>query len=420
MHHNNRIKDSTITYTNLYLEKVLYGNKTPYKKFNDPFPPEVDYLFQTIFDYGEYDTRAPFNKINDWQFRADAFSDYKSGFEIRTTRLCNRVLLFHNFSELPGGSALVKSLNFEYDTSQQLGFTFLKSITPFGYIKKPDGSYTQKSLHATEFDYQKHAWNSEVKSISVEDLVHDPVGLDESDYQFTDLFNEGLSGILTEQAGGWFYKHNLGQGKFAQAKLVSPKPSFAGLGSQLQLLDLDADGGKQLVNLNQEPKGYFELSDEEEWHPFRHFEQIANINLNDANTRMLDLNGDGKADVLITEDHVFTWYESKGRKGYAAANRTVKVFDEEAGPHVVFADAKQTIFLADMSGDGLTDIVRIRNGEICYWPNLGYGKFGTKVAMDHAPVFDYPDAFNPAYLRLADIDGSGTTDIIWLYVKRSG
>lgn len=414
LHQNNRIKAGKITYTNLYLEKVLYGNKTPYKKFNDPFPAEADYFFQTVFDYGEFDTNAPFSKINDWQFRSDAFSDYKSGFEIRTPRLCNRVLLLHNFSELPGGSALVKSVNFEYDTNQQQGFTFLKSITPIGYIKKPDGSYTQKSLPATDFDYQKHTWNDKVKFISKEDLVHDPVGLDESDYQFTDLFNEGLSGILTEQAGGWFYKHNLGQGQFAQAKLVSPKPSFAGMGSGLQLLDLDADGGKQLVNLNQEPKGYFELSDEEEWQPFRHFGQIANINLNDANTRMLDLNGDGKADVLITEDHVFTWYESLGRKGYTAANRTVKVFDEETGPHVVFSDAKQTIFLADMSGDGLTDIVRIRNGEVCYWPNLGYGKFGTKVAMDRAPVFDAPDAFNPAYLRLADIDGSGTTDIIYL------
>ena len=30
------------------------------------------------------------------------------------------------------------------------------------------------------------------------------------------------------------------------------------------------------------------------------------------------------------------------------------------------------------------------------------------------PIFDHPDAFNPSYLRLADIDGSGTTDIIYL------
>ena len=37
-------------------------------------------------------------------------------------------------------------------------------------------------------------------------------------------------------------------------------------------------------------------------------------------------------------------------------------------------------------GDGLTDLVRIRNGEVCYWPNLGYGRFGAKVTMDNAPL----------------------------------
>ncbi|SCX05541.1 Insecticide toxin TcdB middle/C-terminal region [Nitrosomonas eutropha] len=411
---NNRIKSGKLTYTNLYLAKVLYGNKIPYTKFNAPFLPEADYLFQTVFDYGEYDSASSFNPVKDWLFRPDAFSDYKSGFEIRTTRLCKKVLLFHCFNELPGGSALVKSLDFEYEGNHQQGFIFLRSITPVGYIKKTDGSYSSKSLPATEFFYQKHAWNSEVKAISLEDLAHDPIGLDEQEYLFTDLFNEGLSGILTEQAGGWYYKHNLGQGKFASARLISPEPSFTGLNSELQLLDLDADGGKQLVNLSQMPKGYFELSDEEEWQSFRHFEQIANINLSDTNARMLDLNGDGKADVLITEDQVFTWYESAGRKGYRPACKTIKPCDEETGPHIVFADTRQTIFLADMSGDGLTDIVRIRNKEVCYWPNLGYGKFGSKVAMDNAPEFDCPDAFNPAFIRLADIDGSGTTDIIYL------
>jgi hypothetical protein len=58
--------------------------------------------------------------------------------------------------------------------------------------------------------------------------------------------------------------------------------------------------------------------------------------------------------------------------------------------------------------------VRIRNGEVCYWPNLGYGRFGRKVAMDGAPVFDCPDQFDQQRIRLADIDGSGTTDILYL------
>lgn len=414
LHHCNRFENGKITYTNLYLEKVLYGNKTPYTIFNDPFPPVTDYFFQTVFDYGQYNTQAPYNKIQPWSFRQDAFSDYKAGFEIRTTRLCQRVLLFHYFSELPGGSALVKSLNFEYDTSTAEGFTFLKSVSAYGYIKKPDGTYSFKNLPSVEFDYQQHEWNAQIKTIAPKNLVHAPAGLDESAYQFTDLFNEGLAGILTEQGEGLFYKHNLGDGQFAQAQLISPKPSFAGLGSNLQLMDLDGDGCKQLVSLYAEPKGYFELTDEEEWQAFRPFEQLPNLPLEDANIRMLDLNGDGKPEAVMTEDHLFTWYASAGRKGFEPARKTLKPFDEEAGPHMVFSDSQQCIFLADMSGDGLTDIVRIRNGEVCYWPNLGYGQFGKKVAMDHAPVFDHSGSFNPAYLRLADIDGSGTTDLIYL------
>jgi hypothetical protein len=66
----------------------------------------------------------------------------------------------------------------------------------------------------------------------------------------------------------------------------------------------------------------------------------------------------------------------------------------------------------------LTDLVRIRNGEVCYWPNLGYGHFGAKVTMDNAPWFDRPDLFDQRRIRLADIDGSGVTDI--LYLSRHG
>ena len=66
-----------------------------------------------------------------------------------------------------------------------------------------------------------------------------------------------------------------------------------------------------------------------------------------------------------------------------------------------------------MSGGGMTDIVRIRNGEVCYWPNLGYGRFGAKVTMQGAPWFDEPDQLDPQYIKLGDVDGSGTSDIFY-------
>src|SRR6185436_9080704 len=111
---------------------------------------------------------------------------------------------------------------------------------------------------------------------------------------------------------------------------------------------------------------------------------------------------------------VFVWYLSKGKEGFASYQTSRKTFDEEKGPNIVFADGTYSIVLADMNGDGLMDIVRIRNGDICYWPNLGYGKFGAKVSMSNSPLFDHPDHFNPRYLKLADLDGSGTTGIVYL------
>lgn len=87
--------------------------------------------------------------------------------------------------------------------------------------------------------------------------------------------------------------------------------------------------------------------------------------------------------------------------------------DEDSGPRVLFSNGVETIHLADMTGDGLSDVVRICNDGICYWPNLGRGKFGRKVVMRNAPVFDLSDHFKQDRLHLGDINGTGTTDVLY-------
>ncbi|WP_433734609.1 toxin TcdB middle/N-terminal domain-containing protein [Nocardia sp. CA-129566] len=119
--------------------------------------------------------------------------------------------------------------------------------------------------------------------------------------------------------------------------------------------------------------------------------------------------------MLITEDDALVWHPALGEDGFGAERRVPTARDETRGPALIFADPEQTIHLADMSGDGLTDLVRIRNGEVSYWPNLGYGRFGPKVTMDRAPWFDRPDQFDSKRVLVADIDGSGTTDILYLH-----
>ncbi len=48
-----------------------------------------------------------------------------------------------------------------------------------------------------------------VEEVDPESLENLPIGLDGSAYRWTDLHGEGIPGILTEQAGAWFYKRNL-------------------------------------------------------------------------------------------------------------------------------------------------------------------------------------------------------------------
>ncbi len=419
MLHNANRTNGNAAFVNTYLKRVWYGNATAYTNQGEVFPATGEFFFETVFDYGEHDpVNIPFNETGVWSFRPDAFSQYRAGFEVRTCRLCQRALLYHHLNELPGGSALIKALILHHDNNGQDGFSFLKQSVMTGYTKHDNGVYTQRSTPPQAYEYQAHSWNTNVNTITPDEAGGLPAGFDESKYLFIDLYNEGMTGILTEQANTWLYKNNLGEGRFTTAVPVLSKPSFSGLPGQLQVLELEANGTKQVVNWQGGPKGFFELQDNEEWQPFTSFESIPNIDLSDANTRMIDLNGDGMADVLITEDEVLTWYPSKGKRGYETSKRVTKSYDEEKGPAVVFADIDQTVFLADMSGDGMQDIVRIRNGSVCYWPNLGYGRFGAKVSMDHAPVFDVDDQFATSRIKLADIDGSGTTDIIYLGTNR--
>ena len=408
-HERNRL-NGLAKYANTYLERIWYGNVQQYTPaMGDTLPAK--FLFEAVFDYGEHDPdNPPFAETGKWLRRPDAFSGYRPGFEVRTYRRCERVLFYHHIDELPGGSALVRSVRFTYHDNSIDGFTFLGAITLTGYTKHAGGTYTHRSLPPFTFDYQRHEWNTEVRTIDPGSLVHAPAGISEPHYQWIDLFGEGVSGLLTEQAEGLFYKRNLGEGNFAPAQLVSPKPSF----SRLQVSDLDSNNVRQLVQLEKEPKGFFAMEDDGSWLPFRPFAQLPNIDLQAANVKRLDLDGDGLTDVLVSEDDVFVWYPSKGTDGYGIPGRVAKTRDEEKGPAMVFSDPVQAILLADMSGDGLADLVRVRNGEICYWPNLGYGRFGAKVNMDNAPLFDTPDRFDPKLLRTADIDGSGTTDIVYL------
>ncbi len=428
VHERNRRKYPEI-FTNKYLKRVKYCNRDPYMDAGiDVYCPELPtsnvFWMEAVLDYDDH-TGVAIDELGaspnqQWPCRKDPFSDFHAGFEMRIYRRCRRILMFHYFREMDVVDDvpinLVRSLDIVYHHDDTPGAyaeaDFITSFVQNGYTVKSD-LYVKHSLPAMTMDYQLLEWNTEIQSVSREDAKNAPQGLT-GGYQWIDLWGEGLPGILTEQAEGWFYKTNLGDGHFTPALAVAPKPSIKGLGTSLQWQDLDADGRRQVVSRAASLSGYYELDDEQEWQSFRAFKKNINVDWNSPYTEMLDLDGDGRPDLLLAEDRVWTWYANKGKEGFDTGGNAQTFYDEEKGPRLLLNDQVQSIFLADMNGDGMTDLVRIKNGEVCYWPNMGYGKFGMKVTMSNAPTFDRPDIFNPIYLSLADISGTGAADIIYL------
>jgi len=406
--------------------------------------PARQWLFEVVFDYGEHSAVPPSTTVSGkWLCRKDPFSSYRAGFEVRCYRLCQRVLMFHRFAELADKRAvgkvppyLVRSTDFTHSddtdaaSDKQRGglrATFLQSVTQTGHTRKEHGTHFSRALPPLEFAYSPATIDPTVRELDQQSIQNVPQGLDGQIYQWVDLESEGLSGVLTEQADGWFYKRNLSpinrfeedgvaraQATLAPLERVASRPNPNIAAAQTQWMDLEGEGQLELVMLEGLTPGFYQHDDDASWKPFRPFVARANRDMRDPNLRLVDLDGDGRADVLVTEDDVLTWYPSRGEEGFAAALHVAKPQDDDAGPALVFADGTQSIYLADMSGDGLSDLVRIRNGSICYWPNLGYGLFGAKITMDNAPWFDTPDLFDQRRIRLTDIDGSGTADIVYL------
>jgi RHS repeat-associated protein len=427
---------------NRYISRIVYGNATTLldtltlrrpRLLSQESIDQTRWMFELVFDYGDPADASP-DTVGPWTRRDDPFSRYRAGFEVRTYRLCHRILMLHTFPDdaAVGSRRLVRSLDLSYRTGSGSGpgYSFLAAATQRSYQRDED-AWHSRPLPPVDFEYSQAEVSDQVRDIDPATLQNLPVGLG-SGYQWVDLNGEGLSGILTEQAGAWLYKPNLGDGpsglSFGPSRPVVPQPAMAALNAgRQQLMDLQGNGALDLVDFHPPAAGFHERDQERGWTRFVPFASLPSLDWSDPNLRFVDLTGDGLADVLITESEVFTWHPSQAEEGFGPAALSAAPRDESAGPRVVFADSELCVYLADMSGDGLTDIVRIRNGQTCYWPNLGYNRWGSQVVMDGSPCFDQIDVFDQRRIRLADIDGSGTTDLIYLgrtgarlWLNRSG
>jgi RHS repeat-associated protein len=323
------------------------------------------------------------------------------------------------------------------------------------------------TLPAMTFDYSHVQQNADLPGF--EGFNHDlhtiqsspPHSVDDAMTDLLDIDSDGLPDVLNTSIGTYGYGHgvffNSVGGKadsFGAANLMSVQGvlganantiTFQNL--NLAALDLDGDGTINLLHMPQVKtySSYSPVFQGGAWSwvgraistssgqsPKIDFGKDAG-----ANTKVMDVNGDGLVDVVVSTGTDYETFLSLGRlpagdgqfgngswataSSSTLSNEPIRTCVPWSSTPVQLSDPD--VQLADMNGDGLPDIVRVRRGDIRYWPGRGNGVWGTGDPNDcKSGSFSsngYISMGGPQYsdtqgttLRMDDVNGDGLDDLV--------
>jgi len=428
-------RSRTGTQPQRYLRRILYGNRDVadaapivLAALDDP-GARARFMFEVVLDHGEHNAGDAAGVDDDlgWPVRADPFSSARAGFEVRTRRLCRRVLVFHRFEQLDAGAApvLVRALELGYREDPFASLLVSARLVGYG----AEGSIT---LPPRTFMYSDRKVGATARTIDAANNGALDLSLPRIDAELFDLHGDGFAGLLTREHGRFVFRPAGDEpGTFGD-----PAPIAFGATSSTdpavhvqRWIDVAGTGLPALVELGPSDATVFDRDPHGAWMAGR---QIAasktppvgkDPRAEQHRIYLGDLDGDGICDVLVAKADTYTWWRRMGDgadDGWAPQPPIAHDGDENTGPGAVLFDAArdlapegtrrtEAVLLADMTGDGLLDVVRVRADEIAYWPGLGYGRFGCKVIVSDAGA-----AVDETQVRACDVDGLGPNDLLIL------
>ncbi|SHF57127.1 RHS repeat-associated core domain-containing protein [Fodinibius roseus] len=397
-----------------------FGNRIVYEYERDAGregPHHWDQLYLKRIRYADYSeeetTKFLAGVTFHYEERRDPFSQYRSGFEIRTRKRCTHIET-HTEAEK---RRLVRTYHLRYQQDSLNDVSLLNRIDVVGH----DGDKTER-LPPLEFSYsQFEPENRDFFPVDGEELPAESLG--SPDLELADLSGNGLPDVL-QMNGTVRYWRNLGGGRFDRPRRMDKAPAGLTLSDPgVQLIDADGDGRIDLMVDKDRQSGYYPLQPDGKWDrdSFQRYKQAPSVNLQGPDVKMVDLDGDGVTDA-VRAGSSFDYFFNDPEKGWHE-HRRVKRRPVKDFPDVTFTDAR--VRWADMTGDGLQDIVLIHDGNIEYWPNLGHGSWGKRSVMRNSPRF--PFGYDPERILIGDVDGDGTADLIYvdngkvsLWMNKSG
>ena len=126
------------------------------------------------------------------------------------------------------------------------------------------------------------------------------VSLANPDFELVDLFGNGLPDVLQMNGGLCGTGATAGNGTFDLPRPMQDAPPVALAAPGVQLIDANGDGRSDLVVTQNGLAGYYSLEFDGGWdrNSFQRYHQAPSFNLEDPEVRLIDLTGDGVTDVI--------------------------------------------------------------------------------------------------------------------------
>ena len=411
---------------NLTLTKDPFGNRIEYlyeardssdgadaamgREWNQPLLTQIRYV---DFDDG---AQTKFLVTVSFQYesttRPDALSSYRSGFEIRSTKRCTGILVETHADQ----DRKVRRYEFDYANAEPNGVSHLMAVRVVGFDDAGDAT---TELPPLTFGYTDFHPQDETRRdfypLQGADLPAS--SLSNPSLELVGLFGNGLPDVLEMNGSVPRYWRNLGGGRFDLPRQMDDAPAGLALADPgVQLLDADGDGRIDLLVTRPELSGYFRLEFGALWdrRSLHRYANAPSFDLKDPEVKLVDLTGDGVSDALRSGARFECFFNDREHGWLPQATRRVERQALKDFPNVDFADKR--VRWADMSGDQLQDIVLVHDACVEYWPNLGYGTWGRRIRMHNSPRFE--TGFDPRRILLGDVDGDGVADLIYVGDRR--
>jgi len=360
-------------------------------------------------------TYAAFVVRLDYEPRPDIVVNGRAGFVRRVARRCHALRLL-----VADENRTVRTLTLEYENAPLSRVSLLVSarLTAHG-----DGQ-PDVAKNPVTFGYSDFAADApRVRWLDTRPGDPEPPPLSDPDTALIGLDDVPLRGILSNRGGRHAYWPYDGEGGWAHPRLPGDTPlvtSFVMEG--VQFVDMDGTGAADMLvgaGTSVMP-GYYENRGRRGFGGFAAYPRQARAAppLSSGRVRLGDLDGDGVIDAVYSAQRGLVSYRNRSRAGWSEPTIAANA------PRADFADP--LTFLADMTGDGLPDIVRVRSGRVEYWLNLGHGRYGERVEMANSPRLSGVSRA-PDHVLLMDVDGDGCSDLVRVtqagvevYVNQSG